>query len=486
MPSRDYVYGDVAEGTKTSSNNANIYAMTSYFAKANYTLMDRYLFSATVRRDASSRFGKDKNAGIFPSASFGWKINNENFMSDAKTWLSDLKLRVSWGINGNDQINNTATYSTYSVDIWNGSYNLNGDNGTLSSGAVRTQSGNSLLRWEQTQQVNLGLDAAFLDNRLAFSVDVYNKNTTDMLYKVPVAAIVGEGGESFQNCASRNNRGLEVIASWKNVHGDFNYEISANAAAYKNKITYLPEDLYYTYGCGNQAAGVSNVGLPYGALVGYRVEGLFRTDAEVADYMTKYDVQYGIPAVGRLKYADVNGDKVIDTSDQEYIGCNNPKLQYGLNFSAGYKGFDFSLFFNGMFRDVYNSSKLYTDFFPLGEGLGNHSTRLLDAVKGYEDYLSTGTYTSKYAALSTIDTNKEGVQNSWYMENGSFLRLKNIVIGYSIPQRVLSSVRMRTARVYLQAQNVFTITKYTGPDPESLGYPYPNSFNLVAGINIGF
>lgn len=483
MTSRDYVYVDVAEGTKTSSNNANIYAMTSYFGKANYTLADKYLFSATVRRDASSRFGKNNNAGVFPSASFGWKIANENFMANTRSWLSDLKLRTSWGINGNDQINNTATYS---VDIWNGSYNLNGDNSTLSSGAVRTQSGNPLLRWEQTEQFNVGLDAGFLDNRLTISADAYNKNTTDMLYQVPVAAIVGEGGSSFQNCASMNNRGFEVIASWKNVHGDFSYEVSGNAAAYKNKITYLPEDLYYTYGCGNQAANISNVGLPYGGLVGYVVDGLFRTQAEVDEYNSKYDVQYGIPGVGRLRYADVNGDGIINTSDQDYIGSNNPKLQFGLNFSAAYKGWDFSLFFSGMIRDAYNSSKLYTDFFPLGEGLGNHSTRLLDAVKGYEDFVKTGTYTSKYPAVSTIDTNREGVQNSWYMEDGSFIKMKNLVVGYTLPKQTLDKTRIKSARVYLQTQNLFTLTKYTGPDPESLGYPYPNSFNIVAGLNIGF
>lgn len=486
LTSRDYTYIDVAEGTKTASGSADIYAMTSYFGKVNYTLADKYLFSATVRRDASSRFGKKNNSGVFPSASIGWKLNKEKFMEGAKGWLSDLKLRASWGVNGNDQINNTATYSIYGVDIWNGSYNLNGDNATLVSGAVRTQSGNPYLRWEQTEQVNIGVDAGFLDNKLALTLDVYNKKTSDMLYKVPVAGIVGEGGESFKNCASMNNKGFEFIATWKNVHGDFSYEISANAAAYKNKITYLPEDLYYTYGCGNQAAGVSNVGLPYGALVGYRVDGIFRTQAEVDSYKAKYDVKYGTPAVGRLKYADVNGDQVIDTSDQEYIGSNNPKLSYSLNFSASYKNWDFSMFFSGMFRDAYNTSKLYTDFFPLGEGLGNHSTRLLKAVKGYENFLKTGTYTSKYAAVSTLDTNKEGVQNSFYMENGSFLKMKNLVIGYTLPKRLVEKCKIKSARVYLQGQNIFTITKYTGPDPESLGYPYPNSFNLVAGLNISF
>ena len=167
--------------------------MTSYFGKINYTLAEKYLFSATVRRDASSRFGSIHNAGVFPSASFGWRISKEGFMANASNWLSDLKIRASWGINGNDQINNTATYNIYSINIWNGSYNLSGDGSTLAMGAVRSQSGNSLLRWEQTEQENVGIDASFFNDRLMLTLDAYNKNTSDMLYQLPVPAVNGEG-----------------------------------------------------------------------------------------------------------------------------------------------------------------------------------------------------------------------------------------------------------------------------------------------------
>ena len=486
LTDRNYTYLSVAEGTKTATNSANIYAMTSVFAKANYTLADRYLFSATVRRDASSRFGKENNAGIFPSASVGWKINNEKFMAGTKSWLSDLKLRVSWGINGNDQINNTATYNIYAVDIWAGSYNTSGDGSTLAMGAIRNSSGNPFLRWEQTEQWNVGLDFAALNNRLGLTVDLYNKETTDMLYQLDVPAVNGEGGKSYQNCASMNNKGVEVILSWRDTKGDFSYDISANAAAYKNAISYLPESIYYTYGCGNQAANITNVGLPYGAYVGYVVDGLFRTQAEVDEYKQKYDVEFGAPGVGRLRYSDVNGDGKINTNDVAYIGSDNPKLQFGLNFGAKYKGFDLTLFFNGMIRDAYNTSKVYTDFFPLGEGLGNHSTRLLEAMNAYYEYEKTGVYDCKYAAPTTINSNNENSTSSWYMEDGSYLKLKNVVLGYTLPEKAIKKLKLRQARVYLQAQNVFTLTKYTGPDPESLGYPYPNSFNLVAGINFGF
>ena len=486
LTNRDYVYLSVAEGTKGVTSSANLYAMISYFGKVNYTFAERYLFSATVRRDASSRFGNLHNAGIFPSASFGWRISKEPFMENTKNWLSDLKLRFSWGINGNDQINNTATYNIFGIDIWNGSYNLSGDGKTLAPGAVRSQSGNNFLKWEQTEQINVGLDANFLNNRLNLSVDYYNKETSDMLYQLPVPAVNGEGGTSWQNCAAMNNSGVEFVISWKNTIGDFGYEIAANGAYFKNKITYLPEDIYYTYGCGNLAANVTNVGLPYGARVGYVTEGVFKTQKEVDDYMAKYDVQYGAPGVGRIRYADVNHDGIIDTSDQAYIGSDQPLFQGGLNLSASWKNFDVSMFFSGMVRQAYNTSKLYTDFFPLGEGLGNHSTRLLDAMNAYYEFEKTGVYDSKYAALTTINTNNENRQSDWYVEDGSFIKLKNVVIGYTMPATVLNKIRVRSARVFFQAQNLFTLTKYTGPDPEALGYPYPFARNYVLGLNFGF
>ena len=485
MTSRDYVYISRAEGTKTANNSANIYAMTSYFGKVNYTLADKYLFSATVRRDASSRFGKEHNSGIFPSASIGWRVNKENFLAGA-AWLSDLKLRASWGVNGNDQINNTATYSLYDVNIYNSTYNLSGDDRTLAYGAIRSQTGNSNLRWEQTEQWNVGFDAAFFNNRLSITFDAYTKNTTGMLQSLSRPAIYGEGASSYQNCASMNNKGIEVIASWRNAVGEFTYEISGNATLQKNAITDLPEDIYWTFGCGNANANVTNVGLPYGGRVGYETDGVFHNQKEVEEYVSKYTVTGRAPGVGRIKYVDVNGDNVIDAKDQKYIGSDLPKVQYGLNFNASWKGFDLALFFNGMIRDVYNTSKLYTDFFPLGEGLGNHSTRLVEAMNAYYEYEKTGTYTCKYAAPTTINSNNENQTSDWYVENGSYIRLKNIVLGYTLPANTVRALKLRTARVFIQGQNLLTFTKYTGPDPEATGYPYPFGKNFVLGLNIGF
>lgn len=480
----DYRYLSVAEGTKTVTNSSSFYAMISYFGKITYSYAGKYLASATVRRDASSRFGAKNNYGIFPSFSLGWRISEEPFMDFSKGWLSDLKLRGSYGINGNDQITANATYNLYSISLDNGSYNLNGDNKTLEAGTRRTRLGNEYLKWEETTQTNFGIDASFLNNRLNFSADYFNKDTDGMLYAPSVAAVVGEGSTQYQNCAGMNNRGFEFVINWRNTRGEFSYEVDLNLAHYDNKITYLPEEIYYTFGCGDGST-ITNVGRPYGSWLGYRADGLYRSQAEVDEYNSTYKVSYGRPGVGRIRWADVNGDGSITSSDREVLGSDNPKLTGGLNLSASYKGFDLSLFFNGMVRDAYNNSKYYTDLFQ--NWTGNHSTRLLKALDAWKVYEQTGFYDCDIPALTTNTRNREGsTTNSWQVENGSYIKLKTVTFGYSLPASVLERLKLRQARLYLQAQNVFCLTRYTGADPEGLGYVYPLPRTFTGGITIGF
>lgn len=480
----DYRYLSTAEGVKTVTNSSSLYSMISYFGKINYSYADKYLASVTVRRDASSRFGAMHNYGIFPSFSLGWRISQEGFMNSTKNWLSDLKLRASYGINGNDQITADATYNLYSISLENGSYNLNGDNTTLEAGTRRTRLGNEYLKWEETSQLNFGLDASFLKNRLNFSFDWFNKDTDGMLYAPSVAGVIGEGATQYQNCAGMNNRGFETVIGWRDTRGDFSYEVSFNLSHYTNKITYLPEEIYYTFGCGD-GTDITNVGLPYGSWLGYVADGLFRTQAEVDEYTGKYNVSYGKPGVGRIRWADVNGDGAITTADRKVLGSDNPKFIGGLNFSAAYKGFDLSLFFNGMVRDAYNNSKYYTDLFQ--NWTGNHSTRLLKALDAWNEYEKTGVYNSDIPALTTNTRNREGsTTNSWQVEDGSYIKLKTVTIGYSLPHNVLDFFKLRQARIYFQAQNVFCLTRYTGADPEGLGYVYPMPRTFTGGITIGF
>lgn len=207
------------------------------------------------------------------------------------------------------------------------------------------------------------------------------------------------------------------------------------------------------------------------------------TQAEVDEYKKKYDVQIGAPGVGRIKYLDVNGDGKINTADQTWLGCDRPKFTFGVNLGASWKGFDLGLFFNGMVRDAWNNSKYYTDLFQTWSG--NHSTRLLDAMNAWTEYEKTGTYNCKTPALTAIDSNNEARSSDFYIENGNFIKLKTATLGYTLPQSLLSKAGLRALRVYFQMQNVFTITNYTGADPEGLGYTYPQPRTFTFGLTLG-
>ena len=459
------------------------YNMVSYFGKINYAYDSKYLLAATVRRDASSRFGKNNNSGVFPSVSAGWRISSEKFMKNTHKWLDDLKLRASWGINGNDEIDNEATYTKYLVSLANASYNTSGDNQTLAPGANKTYTGNANLKWEQTKQFNIGLDATLLDQRLTATLDYFDKRTTDMLYQPPYAGVIGEGGYSWTNCISMNNKGFEFVLGWRDrLKSGFSYDISFNGSIYGNEIKSLPDAIYYTFGGGRP--GQSIVGQAFGSWMGYKTDGVFRTQEEVDEYNKKYDVQFGKPGVGRIKYVDVNNDGKITTDDQTWLGSDQPKFIGGLNLSASYKGFDLSLFFNGMVRDAWNNSKYYTDLFQCWNG--NHSTRLLDAMNAWTEYEKTGVYNCDTPALTTVDSNNESRGSEFFIEDGSFIKLKTLTLGYTLPKSLLQKISLRNARVYFQAQNLFTITGYTGADPEGLGYTYPLPRTFTFGLSVGF
>lgn len=459
------------------------YSMVSYFGKINYAYDSKYLLAFTIRRDASSRFGKNNNSGVFPSVSGGWRISSEKFMKNTRKWLDDLKLRASWGVNGNDEIDNEATYTKYLVSLSNASYNISGNNQNLAPGASKTYTGNPDLKWEQTKQLNLGFDATLLDQRLTVTFDYFDKRTTDMLYQPPYAGVLGEGGYSWTNCISMNNKGVEFVLGWRDrLNSGFSYDVSFNGSVYSNEITSLPDAIYYTFGGG--MPGKSIVGHSFGSWMGYKTDGVFHTQAEVDEYNKKYDVQFGKPGVGRIKYLDVNNDGKITTDDQTWLGSDKPKFIGGLNLSASYKGFDLSLFFNGMVRDAWNNSKYYTDLFQCWNG--NHSTRLLDAMNAWTEYEKTGVYNSNVPALTTLDSNNENRSSEFYIEDGSFIKLKTLTLGYTLPKYLLEKVNIRNARVYFQAQNLFTITGYTGADPEGLGYTYPLPRTFTFGLSVGF
>ncbi len=474
-------------GNTTSNRNlgsgASNYSMFSLFGKINYAWDNKYLLSFTLRRDASSRLATEHNYDWFPSVSAGWRITQEQFMEGTRSWLNDLKIRGAYGVNGNDIIANDAFYAKYIVDLERSAYAINGGN-KLYQGVLLQRSTNPDLTWEKTYQTDLGFDAAFLNNRLAVSFDYFYKKTDDMLVEKPYIATIGEGGYCWYNGGSMTNQGVEITAEWRQqVNKDFSFSVGLNVTAMKNKVTDLMDDIYYTYGGGN-GIDKSIVGHALGSWFGYKTDGVFRTQAEVDAYREKYQINFGNPAVGRVRYVDTNNDGIISDRDRTWLGCDLPKAQFGLNLSADWKEFDLSMFFNSIIRDAWNNSKYYTDFFPLWTG--NHGQKLLDAANSYEKFLQTGYYASDVPAPSVINSNSEEKGSEYYIEDGSFIRLKSLTLGYTLPEKIRTKLHLQNARVYFQAQNVFTITNYSGADPEGLGYPYALPRQYTFGIQFGF
>ena len=260
----NYIYLGNVTANKNVGAGASNYSMFSGFGKLNYTYDNKYLASFTIRRDASSRLSKDHNYDWFPSFSAGWRISQESFMESTSSWLSDLKIRGSWGINGNDLIDNEAFYAKYLMSLDRGSYNMNGDGTTLSPGAFRIRTTNPDLKWEKTYQTNFGIDAGFLNNRLTVSIDYFHKETKDMLVEKPYIATIGEGGYCWYNGGEMVNRGFEGQITWRTyVNRDFSYEVGFNFTLQKNEVTDLLDDIYYSYGGGY--AGHSLVGQSLGS-----------------------------------------------------------------------------------------------------------------------------------------------------------------------------------------------------------------------------
>ncbi len=479
----DYVYLGNVTGNKNVGAGASNYSMFSGFGKINYSYDNKYLGSFTIRRDASSRLSKDHNYDWFPSVSAGWRISQEDFMDATRSWLSDLKIRASWGINGNDLIDNEAFYAKYLMSLDRGSYNMNGDGVTLSPGAYRIRTTNPDLKWEKTYQTNVGFDAGFLNNRLTLSFDFFHKETKDMLVEKPYIATIGEGGYCWYNGGEMVNKGVEAQVNWRSsVNKDFSYEVGFNMTVQKNEVTDLLDDIYYSYGGGY--ADHSLVGQSLGSWMGYKTAGVFHSQAEVDEYCKKYQVEFGNPGVGRIRYVDTNGDGKINANDRTWLGCDLPKAQFGLNLGANWKGLDVSMFFTAIIRDAFNNSKYYTDLFQCWNG--NHGKSLLAAADAYDRFLTTGYYDCNTPAPTTDNSNNENEVSEFHIEDGSFLRMKTLTVGYSLPASVLSKLRLANARVYFQAQNLFTITSYSGADPEGLGYPYALPRQYTFGIQFGF
>lgn len=483
----DYTYLDNGTGEMQANGFASAWALQSYFGRVDYTFNDKYLASFTLRRDGSSRFGANNRFANFPAASIGWRISEEPFMSGLAGTVSDLKLRASWGQNGNQSINETAQYtifrsvyatkSLFTAEQDNGTaYDITGGNtGTLPSGFTRLQSQNLNLKWETTTQTNFGLDYGFFDNRLTGSVDYFIKETTDFLYLRRGLGAQGEGANQWVNVAGiSQNSGLEFAANYQNNLGPVGISVTGNFATLRNKMRDLPAEILSQYP-GN-GADITIEGRNFASIYGFIADGLFQTDEEVAAHAAQTGA-----APGRIRYKDLNDDNVIDEKDQTFIGIPMPDFTYGANFDITYRNFDFNIFLQGVSGGVlYNDQKIYTDFASQWVG-SNWGSRLLDAW-------SPSNTDSDIPALTLNDNNNEGRRSTYYLESLSYLKLRNVTIGYTLPSAVADKVKMRNARFFLQGQNLLTFKSKdsTIPDPETPNGQFPIPRVYTAGINVTF
>ena len=484
----DYMWPDAGSGTAQAYGAGEGYSLVSFFGKMNYSYADKYLLSLTLRRDGSSRFGKNHRYATFPSVSLGWRITQESFMKEL-TWLDDLKLRASWGQTGNQEISNNARYTIYVPNYagtesgggsYGTSYDITGSNGgsILQSGFKRDQLGNNGIKWETTTQTDLGFDFSLFAQTLYGSFDWYYKKTTDILVQMAGIATMGEGSKQWINAGEMENKGFELNLGYRNsTKFGLKYDINANLSSYRNKITALPATVAAngTFG-GNGVESV--IGHPNGAQVGYVADGLFKSQEEIDNHATQEGA-----GLGRIRWRDLDSNGIINEKDQQWIFDPTPAFSYGINIYLEYKNFDLTMFWQGVQGvDIISDLKKETDLWSgLNIGFLNKGKRVLDAW-------SPANPGSDIPALARNDSNNEKRVSTYYVENGSFLKLRNLQVGYNVPKAWTEKIRMERLRFYLSAQNLLTIKSkdFTGVDPENVNYGYPIPLNITFGVNVSF
>lgn len=490
LETRDYGYLDAATGdnVKEVTGSGDEYVFISYFGKVNYAYDAKYLLSVTMRYDGSSKFGSNNQWAFFPAFSLGWRIKNESFMQKAD-YLSDLKLRFSWGKNGNSNIPVGYLQSYYMADYvgteWmrSTSYAIRGqESGSLQSGFRRLITGNPDLKWETVTQTNYGIDFGFFDQRLNGSIDYYYKKTSDMLYRPEYIGAFGEGGYRYINGPTMENKGIELLVSYSNDYNSpFNYTVTGTFSSFKNKILDLPESIRHVYGGNGMLDDI--IGRPRFSHYGYIADGIFKTQEEVDN-----SPQQPGKGIGRIRYKDLDGDGIITQDyDRTWLGTSDPDFIFGLNFDLRYKDFDMSLFFQGVYgNQVFDEWVLYSDFWDITE------QRNKNHLRGVFKAWTPQNPDSNIPALSTTNANDERRMSTYFVKDASYLKLRAAELGYTLPPSLINKTPIRRLRAYVAATNIFTIKKwwdddkFTGPDPENAAYGYQVPFTVTLGVNVTF
>jgi TonB-linked SusC/RagA family outer membrane protein len=496
-PFTDETFRVLDRGNPIGQNNRSfigVEALYSNFARLDYTFNNRYLFNATVRRDGSSKFAKDVRFGVFPSVSVGWRISDEAFFKNI-TAISDMKIRMGYGRVGNDQIDPNNQFSFYRSDPSRSFYDIKGSNTSSTQGYDLDRKGNPASKWEETGTVNLGLDMELLEGKLEINLDLYNKKTSNLLVQLPRPGAEGDFSAPFTNIGNTENKGIDLnlIHRGSALGRSLTYQLSTNFSVYRNKVTSDGVDFFTNqvrYGLISRTISGEAIGQFYG----YKIEGFFNNTAEVLAAPTQIGINKSSEAaartaVGKWRYSDTNSDGKIDANDRVFLGSPHPKFQMGFNYDVQYKNFDLGLFlFWNYGNQIYNNTKWWTDM--NGSFAGNRSKTML---------YNSWTPENPNALLPKLDANdniNSSVPNSYYVESGSYLRAKTMQLGYTMPTN--KYLKVNRLRVYVQGQNLFTITKYTGPDPDllnvgrgdiGLGVDHgriPNPKQLIMGANLVF
>lgn len=446
--------------------------MFGIFGRADYAYQGKYLATVTVRRDASSRFSEKNRWGTFPSVSLGWRMSDENFMEKTRTWLDDFKLRAGYGTTGNSNIgayNWAFRYGTGNTWL----YSINGSDTDVMTGYGVTALGDIDAKWETSKMLNVGFDATVFDQRLGINFDWYLKKTSDMLIDANWSALAGNADKPKVNIGDMENKGVDLNLTWRDKVGEVDYSIGVNLSHYKNKLTEIGTEAGIFEGTRISNMNVMMKGYAVGMFHGYQVDGIYKSEDEVRNYKNDAGgavLPYGTadaaslnPSqyVGQFKVKDVNNDGKIDASDRTFIGNPHPDLTGGVNLSVGWKGFDLSTYlYFSVGNDIFAMYKYYTHYGSLQSA---YSKDRRDNSWSPEN--PNGIYPMWATATgeSTIAANES---NSSYIEDGSFLRMQTLTLGYTLPKAWMNKIKFDKIRIYGQISNVFTLTGYSGLDPQ--------------------
>jgi len=480
-----------SDGTRTSSGSNYKYTLASQFGRINYSFADKYLVQASIRRDGSSKFGKNNRYGTFSSFALGWKITEEAFMQD-QDFFDFLKLRASWGQAGNDSSLSNYYYNasiSSGKSYWSGGY-VFGDPQTSNQGSISKELQNDDLKWETNTSSNIGVDFAVANNKLKGSLNYYESMTSDLLFRKELAPSAGINTPTI-NVGEFKNTGIEFDVSYRNSVNEFNYNVGATFSTNKNEVTKLANNDQVIYGTGlkfgsDHFVNQTKVGHEAGAYFLVESDGIFQNQAEINAHSVDGNLIQPDAAPGDVRFKDQNGDGVIDTDDEIYAGTGMAKFEYSLNLSADYKNFDMTVFLQGV-----GGNKIYDGNAYEMIGLDGNRNFSADALKAWSP---ENTDTDIPRAVFG-DPNQNNRASTRFLHKGDYLRIKTIQLGYTLPETLLEKLQIDNLRLYVSGQNLFTITNYPGLDPEVAGsiltygvdrVLYPKYKSFIMGVQLKF